>query len=174
MMISLIVAMDKNRTIGKQNQLPWHLPADLRHFKTITMGKPIVMGRKTYDSIGKPLPGRRNIVISRQKNLVLEGCDVFSSLEAAIDALRSEDEIMIIGGATIFTEALPLAQKMYLTLIDTEVDGDTFFPAWDEETWREIANEVHEADEKNSYRYKFVTLVRSGRNDVERGRKKGL
>src|SRR3990167_10463688 len=107
MIISIIAAMDKNRTIGKNNQLPWHLPADLAHFKSITWGKPIIMGRKTHESIGKPLPGRRNIVISTKKDLTISGCEVFESLAAALQVLSTEAEVMIIGGASIFQQTLP-------------------------------------------------------------------
>ncbi len=160
MIISLIVAMDKNRLIGKNNQLPWHLPADLAHFKSITMGKPIVMGRKTFESIGKPLPGRRNIVITRQKDLKIAGYASFDSLEAVLKALTSEKEIMIIGGATIFEQALPMANKMYLTIIDEAFDGDTFFPSWDPKEWKEISTQSFDPDSKNSYPYRFVELQR--------------
>lgn len=111
MIITLIAAMDKNRLIGRNNELPWHLPADLAHFKSITLGKPIVMGRRTFDSIGKPLPHRRNIVITQQKNLIIEGCDIFYSLDDALSALTKEPEVIIIGGARIFKEALPKADK---------------------------------------------------------------
>jgi len=157
MIISLIVAMANNRVIGKDNKMPWHLPADLAHFKKITMGKPIIMGRKTYESIGRALPGRRNIVITRQ-NITLAGCDVFHSLDDALGAVADESEVMIIGGGYLYQRALALAERLYLTLIDLNVDGDTFFPAWNENEWKEIANEQHSSNEKNPYAYRFVTL----------------
>lgn len=160
MILSIIAAMDKNRVIGKNNQLPWHLPADLRHFKTMTMDKPIIMGRKTYDSIGKPLPGRRNVVISHQPCLDIEGCEVFHSLQDALDTLSSVDEAVVIGGAMLFQEALPHAQRMYLTFIDQECDGDTFFPHWIEKRWQEVSSESHQPDEKNAFPYRFVMLAR--------------
>ena len=159
-MISIIVAYSKNHVIGKNNQLPWHLPADLKHFKTITMGKPIVMGRKTYESIGKPLPGRRNIIISRGgKNY--EGCDVFSSVDDALYALSNEPEIMIIGGANLFSQTLSLAQRLYITEIDVVIDGDVFFPELHKEEWQIVSNEKHLPDEKNAYIYTFQTWNRN-------------
>ncbi len=160
MIMSLIVAMDTRRVIGKANQLPWHLPADLQHFKKITLGKPIIMGRKTYESIGRPLPGRRNVVISRQENFRVPGCDVFSSLVDALDALTHEPEVMVIGGANIFEQALPLADRLFLTIIHEDFEGDTFFPEWSEAEWKEVASETHEPDEKNVYSYTFLELRR--------------
>ena len=159
MIISLIVAYSKNRTIGKNNQLPWYLPADLKHFKQITLGKPIVMGRKTFESIGRPLPGRRNIIISRGDKK-FEGCELFSSLEAALLALKNETEIMIIGGATLFAQTLPFVQKIYATEIDADIEGDTFFPEIDKDAWELIAEEMHLPDEKNQFLCKFKTIQR--------------
>ena len=153
--------MDKNRIIGKGNRLPWHLPADLQHFKAITMGKPIIMGRKTYDSIGKPLPGRRNMVISRQQHLQIAGCEVFSSLLAALRAVDTHEEVMIIGGESIFRESLPLAQRLYITMINHEFAGDTVFPEWHEKEWRLKSSEGHEPDENNKYSYTFIELERT-------------
>ncbi len=143
--------------IGKDNKMPWHLPADLKHFKSVTIGKPIIMGRKTFEAIGKPLPGRRNIVITRQE-LTLPGCDVFHSLQEALAAVVLEPEAMIIGGANVYAQALPLAGRMYLTFIDVDVDGDAFFPVWDENAWREISNEAHAPDGKNPLAYRFAVL----------------
>lgn len=157
MMISIIVAIDENRLIGKNNQLPWHLPADLAHFKAVTMGKPIVMGRKTYESIGRPLPGRRNIVISRQ-NLKIPGVEIFSGIEEALQALKTEKEIMIIGGSTIFEQVLPIAHQLYLTIIHHQFEGDAYFPAWDKNQWKQTSIESHSPDEKNVYSYDFITL----------------
>ncbi|MER1987552.1 MAG: dihydrofolate reductase [Solibacillus sp.] len=130
-MISLIVAHDKNRVIGYENDMPWHLPGDLQYFKEMTMGKPILMGRKTFESIGRPLPGRRNIVITRNDAYDAEGIETAPSLEAALALVRDAEEIMVIGGEQIFTQALPLAEKLYITLIDHEFVGDTYFPAYD-------------------------------------------
>lgn len=158
MIISLIAAMDKNRIIGNDNRLPWHLPADLKHFKAITLNKPIIMGRKTFDSIGKPLPQRRNMVISRQKKLNLPGCEVFSSLSDAIKAVDTNEEVMIIGGESIFRESLSLADRLYLTIIDHEFEGDTVFPQWDKKAWKVISSETHQSDERNRYGYTFIQL----------------
>lgn len=152
--------MSKNRVIGFNNQMPWHLPADLKHFKAVTLNKPIIMGRKTFDSIGRPLPKRRNIVVSRQENLAIEGCDVFASLEQAIAAVEEEPETMIIGGATIYQQAMPLVDKMYLTLIDREFEGDAFFPEWSAEKWRVIERQAFEPDADNPYAYEFLTLAK--------------
>lgn len=160
MIISLIAAMDRNRIIGNNNQLPWHLPADLKHFKAITLNKPILMGRKTYDSIGKPLPNRRNIIISHQKALSIPGCEVFSSLEAALQSVSASEEVMIIGGESLFRMSLPLAHRLYLTIIDHEFEGDTVFPEWDENEWIEELSETHQPDEKNKYSYSFIELER--------------
>lgn len=158
MIISLIAAMDKNRIIGNDNRLPWHLPADLQHFKAVTLNKPIIMGRKTFDSIGKPLPHRRNMVISRQKNLHLPGCEVFSSLSDAIKAVDTNEEVMIIGGESIFRESLSLADRLYLTIIDHEFEGDTVFPQWDKSAWKVISSETYQSDESNQYGYIFIQL----------------
>ncbi len=161
MSISLVVAMSANRVIGNNNQLPWHLPADLKHFKTVTMGHPIVMGRKTFESIGKPLPGRRNVVVTRQQNLEICGCEVFNSLDNVLTALEDEQEIMIIGGADIFAQSLPMADRIYLTIIDAEIEGDAFLPEWDESDWSEVSRETHQPDDKNRYVYHFIELVRA-------------
>lgn len=155
MKISLIVAKSKNNVIGNNNQLPWHLPADLAHFKSITMGKPIIMGRKTYDSIGKPLPGRRNIIISRNKKLKLAGCDVFHSIDDALNAVKTEQEVMIIGGANLYLQALSRANTIYLTVIDAEFSGDTFFPELNNNEWKLTLEEKHFKDERNKYNYFF-------------------
>lgn len=158
-LISLIAAMANNRVIGKDNQMPWHLPADLGHFKAITLGKPIIMGRKTYESIGRPLPGRKNIVISRDKSYKLEGCETASSLEEAITLVSEVEEIMIIGGGNLYSQALPHADKLYLTFIDLDVDGDTQFPKYEDLKLTEIKREKHLKDEKNPYDYQFVDFT---------------
>lgn len=163
-MISIIVAMADNRVIGKDNAMPWHLPADLKHFKKITTGKPIIMGRKTFESIGQALPNRRNIVITRNSDYIAQGCDVVSSLEAALQLVSDQPEICIIGGAQIFQEALPLAQRLYLTFIDLNVEGDTFFPDWQPAQWDEISREVFPADALNAHGLTFITLERAARN----------
>lgn len=151
--------MANNRVIGKDNQMPWHLPADLGHFKAITLGKPIIMGRKTYESIGRPLPGRKNIVISRDKSYKLEGCETASSLEEAITLVSEAEEIMIIGGGNLYAQALPHADKLYLTFIDLDVDGDTRFPKYEDLKLTEIKREKYLKDEKNPYDYQFVDFT---------------
>ncbi|MBO1272754.1 dihydrofolate reductase [Shewanella sp. 4t3-1-2LB] len=135
MRIALIAAMANNRVIGKDNQMPWHLPEDLRHFKQVTMGKPVVMGRRTYESIGKPLPGRQNIVITRNSDMTIPGVTMVSSLSEAFDQANVCDELMIIGGGQLYAEALPCADILYLTQISLDVDGDTYFPSWDDGQW---------------------------------------
>src|SRR5262245_37247505 len=149
MTVSFVVAVAENRVMGADNRLPWHLPADLKRFKALTLGKPIVMGRKTYDSIGRALPGRTNIVVSRQPGLALEGCIVVSSLAAALAAAGDAPEIMVIGGGALFHEALPLAQRIYLTRVHAAVAGDILFPQLDPAEWREVFSEPHAADEQH-------------------------
>lgn len=160
MIITLVAAMDKNRLIGRNNALPWHLPVDLAHFKAVTLKKPIIMGRRTFDSLGKPFLCRRNIVITQQDNLILEGCDVFHSLDDAFNALAQEREIMIIGGARIFEETLSKANKMILTIIDYIFKGDTYFPEWNPEEWKIVFEEIHPLDKKNLYNFRFLELKR--------------
>lgn len=155
MILSIVVAKSKNNVIGKGNQLPWHLPADLKHFKSVTMGKPIVMGRKTFESIGRPLPGRRNVVISRDKNYSALGCDVFHSIDAALAELKNEKEVMIIGGANLYQQLLPLVTRIYLTEIDLEIEGDAFFPELDLSRWHALSRENYTKDEKNSCSFSF-------------------
>ncbi len=154
--ISLVCAMAKNRVIGKDNQMPWHLPADLKHFKSVTMSKPIVMGRKTYESIGRPLPGRQNVVISRNKDFVAEGCDLVDSIEAAFDLLKNQPEVMIIGGGFLYSQMIDLADHLYLTFINLEVDGDTQFPEFEHLNLQQLNSVSHDPDEKNPYGYQFV------------------
>lgn len=159
MIISMIAAMADNRVIGKDNQMPWHLPADFAWFKRSTMGKPVVMGRKTYESIGRPLPGRLNVVISRDENLKIEGVTTVTSLEQALDLVSDVEEVMIIGGGSIYETCLPKADKLYLTYIDLAVDGDTKFPDWGE-GWKQSFNDTYQADEKNKHNMEFVILER--------------
>ena len=162
MMISMIAAMAHDRVIGKDNQMPWHLPADLAHFKRVTLGKPVLMGRKTFESIGRPLPGRRNLVISRNPDYQAEGIEVVGSVEAALALLAgsSVEELMVIGGGHLYAEMLPSANCLYLTRIDLAVEGDTRFPAFDDGQWQRIACESHPADEKNPHPYSFETWQR--------------
>ncbi|WP_320150609.1 type 3 dihydrofolate reductase [uncultured Tolumonas sp.] len=161
MLISLIVAMAENRVIGRGNQMPWHLPADLRHFKSVTLGKPVIMGRKTFESIGRPLPGRRNVVISRSADWQAEGVESVNSLHAALALVQGATEVMIIGGGQLYSEALPLAQRLYLTHIELPVaDADTWFPDYSQYQWQQRAEELHDPDEKNPYHYRFETLDR--------------
>jgi dihydrofolate reductase len=155
--ISIIVAMDKNRGIGKDNQLLCHLPADLTFFKKTTMGKPIVMGRKTYESIGKPLPGRQNIVISTQKYLNIQGVDVVDCLESAIAIADKHDEIMIIGGAMIYRSALALADRLYITKIHHEFAADCHFPPIDKTMWHCTNCDLRAKDKTNLYDLSFQT-----------------
>jgi len=145
MTVSLIVAMAHNRVIGVDNKLPWHLPADLKYFKSVTLGKPIIMGRKTYESIGRPLPGRTNIVVTRNPDWHADGVTVVASLDEAIAAAGDTDEVMIIGGAEIYGAALQAADRLYVTEVDLAVDGDAFFPAIDPALWREAERDPHAA-----------------------------
>ncbi len=161
MNISIVVAADENGVIGRDNKLPWRLPADLRHFREVTLGKPVIMGRKTYESIGKPLPGRHNIVITRTRDLVIAGCTVVNTLDEAIDAAGNADEVMIIGGEEIFRETLGLANRIYLTRVHTAVEGDTWFPDIDYDEWRETSIEAHASDERNEHAYSFELLERN-------------
>jgi dihydrofolate reductase len=157
--IVLVVAMDQNRAIGRGGALPWHLPDDLKRFKALTLGKTVLMGRKTYQSIGRPLPKRRNVVLTRDSNFGAEGVKVVHSLA---DALQLDDEIMVIGGGEIYTLFLPLATDMYLTLVDTVVpDPDAFFPAWNRADWLETGREFHPADERHAFAFSYVDLKRA-------------
>ncbi|WP_429109391.1 type 3 dihydrofolate reductase [Aeromonas veronii] len=162
MKISMIAAMAHDRVIGKDNQMPWHLPADLAHFKRVTLGKPVLMGRKTFESIGRPLPGRRNLVISRNPDYQAEGIEVVGSVEAALALLAgsSVEVLMVIGGGHLYAEMLPSADCLYLTRIDLAVEGDTRFPAFDDGQWQRVDCESHPADEKNPHPYSFETWQR--------------
>ncbi len=160
MIISIIAAMGKNKVIGKNNSLPWKLPADMNHFKELTTGKPVIMGRKTFESIGKPLSNRTNIIITCDKNYKAEDCVVVHSIEEALNAAENYEEVMVIGGSQIYKEFLPKANKMYLTLIDADFEGNVFFPDYKVEEWKEIAYEEHERDANNQYNYIFLTLER--------------
>ncbi|MFQ2149489.1 type 3 dihydrofolate reductase [Aeromonas jandaei] len=162
MKISMIAAMAHDRVIGKDNQMPWHMPADLAHFKRVTLGKPVLMGRKTFESIGRPLPGRRNLVISRNPDYQADGIEVVGSVEAALALLADNEvaEVMVIGGGHLYAELLPKADCLYLTRIELEVEGDTRFPAFADEQWQCVERETHQADEKNPHPYRFETWLR--------------
>lgn len=160
MTIKLIVAVDIKNGIGKNNLLPWYLPADLKYFKSITSGHPIIMGRKTFDSIGKVLPNRKNIIISRQANLDIPGAIIAGSLEKSLELCQSEEHVFVIGGAQIFQQALPLADLIYLTLIHHDFDADVFFPKIDRNEWKEEDCLRNEPDEKNPYPYSFIRYRR--------------
>lgn len=167
MKIAMIAAMADNRVIGADNDMPWHLPADLKHFKQTTLGKPVIMGRKTYESIGRALPGRPNIVISTRADYHLTDADVVNSPEAAIEKAQDyvtgdAQEVMIIGGGTIYSAFLDKADTLYLTHIDLQVEGDTQFPDYQSlANWQEREKSVHQSDERNPHNYTFVTLVRT-------------
>lgn len=159
-MISIIVAVSTNNVIGVRGQLPWKISDDLKRFKQLTMGKPIIMGRITWDSIGRPLPGRQNIVITRQANFSARGCDVVASPAAALNLTDDSEEIMIIGGRQIYDLFLPLADRLHITRVQTDVQGDTFFPDVDENIWRLVFNEAHAVTAANAFAFEFRTYER--------------
>jgi len=159
MIISLIAAMDQNKLIGSNNELPWYLPADFKHFKEVTMGKPVVMGRKTFESIGKPLPGRKNIVISRS-GFQADGVTVVDSVDKALREAGIVEEVMIIGGANIYSQVIEIADKMYLTRVDTSCEGDAWFPDFDESEWLVVDELKIKADEKNNYDFDILVYDR--------------
>ena len=164
MKVSCIVAFDEQHVIGYEGKMPWHLPADLKYFKSVTLGKPIIMGRTTYEHLPKkPLPGRLNVVLSRSTQFDAPGCLVFASLPEALRALQDETEVMIIGGAQVYAAALPFVDRLYITHIRHAFKGDTLFPVWDMEQWREISLENHPADALNPYPYSFQILERINR-----------
>ena len=160
MKISIIVAASTNNVIGNSGGLPWRLPEDLKRFKQITMGKPIIMGRATWDSIGRPLPGRQNIIITRQPAFSLEGCDVANSPEQALEIAGNVDEVMIIGGGNIYEQFLERTDRIYLTRIDAEIEGDTFFLELNEADWKEIEREEYPASEEREHAFAIITLDR--------------
>jgi len=175
-MISLIVAASSNNVIGSQGALPWRLAADLRRFKALTMGKPIVMGRRTFESIGRPLPGRQNIVITRRSGYVAQGCDVVASPQAAIEAAGAAAEIMIIGGSQVYAAFLPGADRIYLTRVEADLPGDTRLPDLVTSEWTETAREPRAADADNDYDTTFLVLERARgmRDDPERRAANGV
>jgi dihydrofolate reductase len=156
--VSLLVAVARNRVIGRDNGLPWHLPDDLKRFKTLTLGHAVVMGRRTYESIGRPLPGRENIVVTRQAGYAAPGCRVAHSLEAALSAAAGAKRVFVIGGADIFALALPLATRLDMTEIDADIEGDVAFPVWDRSEWREVSREPGAGAQ--GLRYDFVVYER--------------
>jgi dihydrofolate reductase len=152
--------MAKNRVIGANNQIPWHLPNELKLFKSLTMGHHIVMGRKTYESIGRLLPGRTTVIVTRQKDYAVEGAIVAHSVREAIAACEADDEVFVIGGADLFRETLPVADRLYLTTVDAEPAGDTFMPAFDASEWKETRAEAFAKDEKHAHAYRLAVLDR--------------
>lgn len=159
-MISIIAAISDNYVIGKDNQIPWHLPADFAYFKAKTLGKPIIMGAQTYLSIGKALPNRKNIILNRDPKFKAEGCVVVSSIKEAIQEAGQAEEIMICGGASVYEQFLSQAKKLYLTFVHHEFEGDTFFPRFNQDEWQETFREDHELDSQNPYPYSFVVFER--------------
>jgi dihydrofolate reductase len=159
-MLSIIVAAARNNAIGNNNELLWHMPADLKFFKETTLGHPVIMGRKTYESVGKPLPKRRNIVITRNADFSAEGVEVCHSLEEALGLLDETEENFIVGGAEIYKMSLPYCDRIYFTRIEGDFEADTFFPSFDPEEWQLKREEKHAADDKNPYDYSFLTYER--------------
>lgn len=160
--VSLIVAMTPEGVIGRDNDLPWRLPDDLKRFKSLTMGRPVIMGRRTWESIGRPLPGRTSIVLSRSATFAPQGATVVPDLERALDAAGAVDEAFVIGGAQVYVLALPIAQRLYLTLVHGEVAGDARFPTIDPQQWREIERSERPADERHAFAMTFSVLERAG------------
>jgi dihydrofolate reductase len=165
MSLSLIVALARNRVIGRAGRLPWRLPEDLKFFRRMTVGKPVLMGRRTFESIGRPLPERQNIVLSRDPAYRADGCQVVQSLGAALAVAGPAAEVMVIGGATLYARTLPRAERLYLTLVQAKVAGDVYFPAFDWSAWREDWREEHSADERHAYPYTFLRLERRRGSD---------
>ena len=160
MIISIIVAMDKKGVIGHEGDLPWHLSVDLKHFKAITMGKPLIMGRKTHESIGRPLPGRKNIIMTHSSGFIAEGCTVVHSLDDAFQAAGDANEVMIMGGAGLYEQSLERANRLYLTEVHADISGDVYFPEFNKDDWIEIEREDHSADDKNDFDFSFVVMER--------------
>ncbi|MDB5865468.1 MAG: Dihydrofolate reductase [Betaproteobacteria bacterium] len=163
--LSLIVAMAKNRVIGADNKIPWHLPNELKLFKSLTMGHHIIMGRKTYESIGRLLPGRTTVIVTRQREYAVAGAVVAHSIDEALAACRGDAEVFVIGGADLFRVTLPVADRLYLTTVDAEPAGDTFMPALDTSAWKETSSQPFEADDKHAYAYRLVIYDRARGGD---------
>lgn len=159
--LTLIAAVARNGIIGRKNDLPWHLPADLRFFRKTTIGKPVLMGRRTWQSIGRPLPDRQMIVLTHDRSYQAEGCKVAHSLEEALEIARPAAEIMVIGGATLFEQTLPLAQRLYLTQVEADVPGDVWFPDWNPAEWELVWQEAHPADDKHAWPFRFQRWERT-------------
>ncbi|MES9970832.1 MAG: type 3 dihydrofolate reductase [Candidatus Thiodiazotropha sp.] len=159
-MISIIAAVAKNGVIGVNNSLPWRLPADLQHFKSLTMGKPIIMGRRTWESLPGLLPGRRHIVITHNPDYRAEGCEVVNSVDQALQVAGEVPEVMIVGGGGLYGQMLPRADRLYLTLVEISVDGDAYFPEIDWDAWQEVSRETHPKDNSNQFPYTFIVLNR--------------
>lgn len=162
MILSLVVAVARNGVIGRNNRLPWRLPDDLAYFKRVTMGHPVVMGRRTHESIGKPLSGRKNVVVTRDPHYHAPGCTVVTSLDAAWEAAGDAAEVCVIGGTSLFAESLPKADRIHLTEVQAEVEGDTFFPPFDRREWTEREVARHPADERHEFPFRIVVLDRAG------------
>lgn len=162
MTLSAIVAISANNVIGKDNELPWYLPADLKYFKRTTLGHPVIMGRKSYDSIGRPLPKRTNIIVTRDPYYISSNILVAHSIGEAVDLAKDmeSEETFIIGGAMIYESSLPLLDRMYITEVNANIEGDTFFPEWNQEEWKLISEEHHTSDEKNEFDYAFKIYER--------------
>jgi dihydrofolate reductase len=156
MKLAIIVATDQQGLIGENNDLPWRLSADLQYFRQVTMAKPLIMGRNTHESIGRPLPGRKNIIVTKNKSFHADGCTVVNSIDDALLACEDVDEVMVMGGASLYEQLLPIADKLYLTQVHASLAGDTWFPAWNKEEWSEISREDYQADGKNEYDYSFI------------------
>jgi dihydrofolate reductase len=159
--IALVVAVADNGVIGRDGGLPWNLPDDLKHFKSVTLGKPVLMGRRTFESIGKPLPGRRNLVLTHGTLAAAEGVEVVASIDAALELVAREPELCVIGGAGLFEQLLPEATRIYLTRVHGEIAGDVHFPPWDAAHWHEIERREHPADARHAYAMSFLTLERA-------------
>ena len=158
--LAIIVAMAQNHTIGINNTLPWRIPEDLRHFKALTMGHHMIMGRKTFDSIGKPLPSRTTVVVTRDRNLKIDGCIMAHSLEEAMAACAGDEQVFLVGGAELYTQMLPLADTLYITEIQQSVEGDAHFPAFNRDAWQEVSREIRQQETPQPLEYHFVTYRR--------------
>lgn len=173
MRVTIISAVAKNGAIGRDNDLPWHIPEDLKHFKRATRGFPIVMGRRTFESVGEPLPKRRNVVISRRPDFRAEGCEVFASVEAALVALADEPEVFIVGGTEIYRAALPFAGRMIITHIDAAFEADAFFPEVEWSEWRVVEERRFEANEERPIAFAFVTYERTPSRPIPASAQRG-
>lgn len=160
MKLAIIVATDQQNLIGKDNDLPWKISADLQYFRRVTMGKPLIMGRNTHESIGRALPGRKNIVITSDLRYQAEGCCVVHSIDQAMSECDDAKEVMVMGGASLYKQLLPQADRLYLTQVHASLEGDTWFPDWQQSDWQELSRENYPADEKNEYAYSFIVYER--------------